>query len=321
VVEGGRVLTTDAHGVTARDPLTGREAWHYTRSNARLCDATAVDGLVIAVFRTASRCDEAVALHAGTGVRAWYRNVNFTGDVQLASTDRIVLAWSPSGIATLDPTGNNTRWRHAASTGCRLVGADVGSTGVVVLQRCTDGNDSSNGLTVQLFDGFSGSSTWTADVGTAGAPARLVGADRLVDLVVGDRLHVLSPADGHALQDLTLPALPAGSSVTQESLQQTGVGDVALVWVRGALRALDQATGAQRWEVPATGLPSVSGAGVDGSPTVLTPEAGALVERSPADGTELGRSTLDADLPAGGRTSVVGPAVVYATADRVFGLR
>jgi outer membrane protein assembly factor BamB len=303
--------------VTALDPLTGQEAWHYTRANARLCDATAVNGLVIAVFRTAARCDEAVALHAGTGVRAWYRNVNFTGDAQLAGTDRIVLAWSPSGIATLDPTGNNTRWRHAAPAGCRLVGADVGSTGVVVLQRCTDGN----GLTVQLFDGFSGSSTWTADVDTAGAPARLVGADRLVDLVVGDRLHVLSPADGHTLQELALPALPAGSSVTREALQQTGAGDVVLVWVRGGLRALDQATGAQRWEVPAAGLPSVSGPAGDGSPTVLVPEAGALVERSPADGGELARSALDAELPAGGRTSAVGPAVVYATGDTVFGLR
>jgi outer membrane protein assembly factor BamB len=315
VVESGRVLTTDAHGLTLRNPLTGREAWHYTRANARLCDATAVNGLVIAVFRTASRCDEAVALHAGTGVRAWYRNVNFTGDSQLASTDRIVLAWSPSGIATLDPVGNNTRWRHAPPTGCRLVGADVGSTGVVVLQRCGDGD---GGLTVQLFDGFSGSSTWTADVDAAGAPARLAGADRQVDLVVGDRLHVLSPADGRTLQELPLPALPAGSPVTREPLQQTGVGDVALVWVRGSVRALDQATGAQRWQVPATGLPAPTG---DGAPAVLVPEAGALVTRSLADGTELGRSTLDADLPPGGRTSVVGPAVVYATGDTVLGLR
>jgi outer membrane protein assembly factor BamB len=172
-----------------------------------------------------------------------------------------------------------------------------------------------------MFDGFSGSSTWTADVDTAGAPARLTGADRLVDLVVGDRLHVLSPADGSTLQELALPALAAGSSVTRESLQQTGVGDVALVWARGSVRALDQATGAQRWQVPATGLPSVSGSAADGSPTVLVPEAGALVERSPANGAELGRSTLDADLPAGGRTSVVGPAVVYATEGTVLGLR
>jgi outer membrane protein assembly factor BamB len=315
-VETGRALTTDAHGLAMRDPLTGREAWHYTRSNAELCGATAVNGLVVAVFRTAGRCDEAVALHAGTGVRAWYRNVNFSEDVQLASTDGIVLAWSPSGIATLDPTGNNTRWRHAASTGCRLVGADVGSTGVAVLERCED----AGALQVELLDGFSGSSTWTRTVDTGDVPARLAGVDRLVDLVVGDRLQVLSPADGTPLQEIPLPAL-SGSSATREPLQQAGAADAALVWVRGTVYALDQTTGAPRWQVPATGLPSVAGTADSGSATVLVPEAGALVERSLADGTELGRSEVDADLPGGGRTSVVGPAVVYSTADRVIGLR
>jgi outer membrane protein assembly factor BamB len=315
VVEDGRVLTTGAHGLTMLDPLTGQEAWHYTRSNARLCDATAVAGLVIAVFRTADRCDEAVALRAGTGVRAWYRNVNFTGDVRLAGTDGIVLAWAPSGVATLDPTGNNIRWRHAAAAGCRLVGADVGSTGVVLLQRCA----ATGGLQVDLLDGFSGSPAWSTDVDTAGAPARLAGADRLVGLVVGDRLRVLSPTDGTLLQELTLPAPAAGTSATREPLQQAGAGDVALVWARGTVYALDQTTGVPRWQATATGLPAVGGAADDAS--VLVPEAGALIRRSLTDGTELGRSTLSGELPAGGRTAEVGPAVVYATADTVLGLR
>jgi outer membrane protein assembly factor BamB len=196
------------------------------------------------------------------------------------------------------------------------VGADVGSTGVVVLERCADAGE----LQAELLDGFTGSSTWTRTIDTGGAPARLAGVDRLVDLVVGDRLQVLSPADGTTLQELPLPALP-GSSATREPLQQAGAADLALVWVRGSVHALDQTTGAPRWQVPATGLPSVVGTTGTDSATVLVPEAGALVERSLADGTELGRSELDGDLPAGGRTSVVGPAVVYSTADTVLGLR
>ena len=75
VVESGRVLVGSAHGVRALDPATGEEAWHYTRANARLCGLTATNGVAVAVFRTADRCDEAVALDAGTGVRAWTRNV------------------------------------------------------------------------------------------------------------------------------------------------------------------------------------------------------------------------------------------------------
>jgi outer membrane protein assembly factor BamB len=319
VVESGRVLTTSATGVAMRDPLTGRESWHHTRANAQLCDATAVDGVVVAVFRTAGRCDEAVALRASTGVRVWYRNVDFRGDVQLSSTAGIVLAASPTGVATLDPTGNTLRWRHQSEAGCRLVGADVGSTGVVVLRRCDD----SAGLQVQLFDGFDGDPLWTRDVDTAGAVARLVGADRLVDVVVGDRLLVLSPADGTQLQQLDLPPLPTGVRAPSEPVQQAGMADVALVWVRGTVYALDGVTGSPRWQVPATALPSVSGtAGEDPAAAVVSvPEDGALVQRSLADGTERGRSAVEAELPPGGRTSVVGPAVVYATSDRVVGLR
>src|SRR3954447_19156846 len=57
VVASGRALVTDEHGVALLDPGTGEEAWHYRRSNAVLCDATAVDGVVIVAFRTTSRCN------------------------------------------------------------------------------------------------------------------------------------------------------------------------------------------------------------------------------------------------------------------------
>ena len=315
VVESGRVLTTGPHGVSLRDPLTGAEAWHHTRANARLCDATAVDGLVVAVFRTAGRCDEAVALRASTGERVGYRNVDFRGDAQLSSTTGIVLASSPTGVATLDSTVSTLRWGYHAPTGCRLVGTDVGSTGVVVLQRCTE----SPSLQVKLFDGFNGEPHWTRELDTGGQPARLAGADRLVDVVVGDRLLVLSPADGTQLQDLALPARPTADRSDPEPVQQAGMDDVALVWLRGTVHVLDQSTGAVRWSTAATGLPSVSGA-TGPEATVLVPEEGALVRRSLADGSERGRSSTGAALPAGGRTSVVGPAVVYATAGGVLGL-
>src|SRR5690242_10536000 len=75
VVESGRVILGSPHGVRALDVATGAEAWHYTRSNARLCGVTVTDGVAVAVFRTANRCDEGVALDAGTGVRRWTRNM------------------------------------------------------------------------------------------------------------------------------------------------------------------------------------------------------------------------------------------------------
>jgi outer membrane protein assembly factor BamB len=305
VVEGGRVLTTGPHGVVLRDPLTGAEAWHYTRANARLCDATAVDGAVVAVFRTAGRCDEAVALDAATGVRTWYRNVDFRGDARLSSSPGIVLASSPTGVATLDPVGNTLRWRYQSPVGCRLTGADVGTSGVVVLQRCAE----SEALQVRLLDGFDGDPLWTRDVDTGGATARLGGADRLVTVVVGDRLLVLAPGDGTQVQDLPLPARPAAGRAAAEPVQQAGTADVALVWVRGTVYALDAVTGAPRWAATAVGLPAVDG---PDATEVLVPEDGALVRRALADGAERDRSDTDVALPPGGRTSVVGPAVAYA---------
>jgi outer membrane protein assembly factor BamB len=320
VVASGRVLVTDQHGLAMLDATTGAESWHYRRSNATLCDATAVNGVVIAVFRTTSRCNEAVALTAATGVRDWYRNVKFRPDVDLASTDQILLASSPTGVVTLDPTGSNTRWRYAPPTGCRLVGSDVGSSGVVVLQRCSD----TEALQVTLLDGFGGGVIWTRDVDTAGSTARLAGVDRLVDVVIGDRVQVLAPTDGSLLDELPLPPLDAGQDVRTEALHQAGTDDVALLWARGTVYALDQSTGRPRWSAPALGLPSVTDPGEQtstGDTTVTVPEGDAFVQRSLTDGTETGRSTTADAVPAGGRVYVLGPVLVYATDDEVAGYR
>jgi outer membrane protein assembly factor BamB len=318
VVVSGRVLVTDEHGLAMLDPSTGQEAWHYSRSNATLCDATATNGVVIAVFRTTSRCNEAVGFTAATGVRAWYRSVRFRTDVDLTSTDQILLASSPTGIVTIDPTGNNTRWRYAPSSGCRIVDSDVGSSGVVVLQRCSG----AQALQVRLLDGFGGDIIWTREVDTGQDTARLAGSDRLVDVVIGDRVQVFSPTDGSLLTELALPALAAGQDVRREPLQQAGIGDVALLWARGTVYALDQTTGRPRWSLPALGLPSVGDTGKDAVATTVTvPEVGAFVQRALADGTEASRATTTDTLPAGGRTSVLGPVLVYATDDEVSGYR
>src|SRR3712207_1555957 len=137
---------------------------------------------------------------------------------------------------------------------------------------------------VVLLDGFGGDVLWTRDVDTAGQPARLAGNDRLVTVVSGDRAHVISPTDGTPLTELPLP--PGRQDADDEPLQQTGAADVALLWARGTVYALDPATGLPRWSQPALGLPAV---GEDNTLTV--PEDGAFVQRSLTDGTELGRST------------------------------
>ena len=308
VAQSGRVLVTDEHGLAMVDPATGEEAWHYRRSNATLCDATAVDGNVVAVFRGTGRCDEAVGLVAATGVRDWYRNVPFGPEVELTATERIVLASSSTGLDTIDPTGNTLRWHHDPAADCQVVGSAVGSAGVAVLQRCA------GALQVQLLDGFSGDVVWTRDVDTGADTARIAGADGLVDVVVGDRVLVLSPADGTTLTQLPLTS---GDDPLGEPLLQTATDDVTLLWARGTLHALDRTTGLPRWQLPARGLPATS---ADDEAVVTVPEDGAFVRRSAGDGTELARARVDT-VPTGGRTAVVGPVVVYSTPDEVLAHR
>jgi outer membrane protein assembly factor BamB len=310
VVQDGRVLVGSVHGVRALDPVTGEEAWHYTRANARMCGLTVTDGVAVAVFATADRCDEAVALDAGTGVRTWTRSVSLAGDAVLDSTAGIVLARNPTGLLTLDPTGDSIRWRYAAPEGCRLLGADAGSAGVAVLQRC--GSD----LQVRLLDGFAGTAHWTRDLSPAeGTDVRLLGADRSVTLLVGDEVQTLAGPDGSLLGRLPVPG---GTT----DVEQATVGPVSLVRVGGTVSAVDTASGAVLWEAAATGLPAASGAvdDADSPATTVLPDGEGFSSRDPATGAELARFAV-AGLPSGGFASAIGPVVVLRLDDRVVGYR
>jgi outer membrane protein assembly factor BamB len=308
VVEGGRVLVGSAHGVRALDPVTGEPAWHYTRSNARLCGLAVTDGLAVAVFRTEDRCDEAVGLDAGTGVRAWTRNVDFRADVTLSATDRIVLAHSPTGLVTLDPTGNNIRWRHVPPSGCELLGSDAGDAGVAVLQRC----EGSPVLQLRLLDGFDGAAHWTRELPLSdGEDARLLGADPLVGVRVGDEVQLLSAADG-----TLLTTLPTGDG----PVAQTAVAGAVLVLADGRLTAVDHTSAQRLWEAPGTGLPGEPVTDVAGVPVVAVPTTDGFTYREVATGVAQDTST-DAELPAGGTATAVGATVVLRLPDRVQAYR
>ncbi len=311
VVSEGRVLVGSEHGVRALDPVTGDQAWHYTRSNARMCGLTAGDGVAVAVFATRDRCDEAVALRAGTGVRAWTRSLSLAGDAVLDSTASIVLASNPTGVVTLDPRGSNVRWRHAPPAGCRLLGADAGSTGVVVLQRCAGDLP----VQVRLLDGFAGTPIWSRDLPVAeGAAVRLLGADGAVTVLVDDAVQTLAGSDGSELARLPAPA--------RSDVEQVTVGGVSLVRTGGTVSALDTTSGATLWAAPAVGLPVTAAGPEDAArpdPIVLPDEQG-FSFRDPVTGAELGRSAVSG-LPPSGTASVIGPVVVLRLDDRVLGHR
>jgi PQQ-like domain len=309
VVQGGRVIVGSRHGMIALDPATGREVWHYTRSNARMCGLAATDGVAVAVFSEGGLCDQAVALRADTGVRAWNRNVDFLPSARLVATAGHVLAVAPTGVVDLDPLGDNIRWRYHAPRHCRLLDARPGSTGTAVLRSCPGAP-----TRLLLLDGVAGQQHWGHDVAAAGTDTRLAGADWVVTAVIGDELRVYSANDGTQLHAVPLPA--GGASVPPAEL---AAGGSVVVWARGTAFFLDRTSGAVRWQGPALGRPGVQLGGKT-EPGVVVPEAGAFVVRDPDSGAERGRSSVSG-VPPGGTVSVLGPTVVYRLADRVLGYR
>jgi outer membrane protein assembly factor BamB len=306
VVESGRVLVTDGHGVRALDPLTGEEAWHYTRSNARLCDAAVTSGVAVAVFRTEDRCDEAVALDADTGVRDWTRSVSFGGDVVLESTDSIVLAVAAGSLVTLDPNNDNIRWRYEAPDRCRLLDAEAGDAGIVLLQRCSG----APAVQLRLLDGFEGDPRWSRDLPAAtDDEVRLLGADRTVGVVVGDEVQLLAGADGAPLR--TVPVA--------DDAQMTSVGVAVLLLVDGNLQAFEPTSGELLWEAAARGLPGtplVPKQG-DGAGTVWVPDESGFVPRDALTGEQRGEPSSADGLAPGGLATALGPVVVHQLDDEV----
>jgi outer membrane protein assembly factor BamB len=310
VVESGRILVASEHGVRALDPRTGAEAWHYSRSNAQLCDVAVTSGVAVAVFRTEDRCDEAVALDADTGVRQWTRNVSFAGEVVLESTDSIVLAVAEKSLVTLDPVNNNIRWRYEAPERCRLLDAEAGDAGIVLMQRCSG----SPAVQLRLLDGFEGSARWSRDLpAVTDEEVRLLGADRVVGVESGGDVQLLGGADGAPLR--TLP--------TADDAQMTSVGVAVLLRLDGILRAYDPASAELLWETPAHGLPTAPPAPKDGdgAGVLMIPEASGFVPRDALTGERRGEPSAADDVLSGGLATAVGPVVVHQLGDEVVAYR
>jgi hypothetical protein len=237
--------------------------------------------------------------------------------VRLSSTDQLALAASRNRAVVLDPTGNGYRWTSRPPEGCEILDAAVGDLGVGLLQRC----DRAGPVTLRLLDGFEGGEHWSREVAaTPGATVRLAGVDGLVAVVAEDRLAVHEPEGGDVLQTHDLP--PAGDEAS-EALHQAPVASLTLVWARGTLRALDTASGEERWTAPAAGLPATPEVSqvVPGAAELLVPDEDGFVRRDVATGREVSRVPVEGGLAEGGRLEVVGPVVVHRLPDRVVAYR
>ena len=302
-VGDGSVIIGDRHGLRGLDPQTGDERWHYLRSTALLCDWTAQDAVVVAVFRTDDNCDEALALDAGTGERVWYRNVNLAAEMSLASTNQLTVASTDTGVTTFGTTSNGLRWRYHPPSDCRIADSLPGDTGVAVTLDCA-------GVTsLVLLDGFTGKQRWSGVLPPG--PARILTADGVVAVLGLDSTGALSVfgRDGATLVTLTESALVASTDV--EPAAQL-YGDRLAVFTGSTLVAVDTAGGGIAWVARAVTQPTLLGSGA------LVHDGSEFVELDLATGQVLRQIGVTGPVPAtGARLDRVGSAIVVGTADTV----
>lgn len=283
IVAAHTVIVSSARGIRGLDPITGVERWHYLRSTATMCDLTVLEDVVVAIFRTTGRCNEAVALEAGSGVRRWYRNVGFSDRLSLLGAGTAAVAATPGGIAVLDSVGDSIRWRYNPPQGCELSSVAVGTSGVVALESCETGT-----TWLAQFELYSGDQQWR--VAPPSGEVTVVGADGVVSLVADQQLLILGPRDGRILS--TMPTTVEPDEVGSANPMFTGeFGDraVPLIYLDGTLLAIEPANGAVLWSVAADGLPASNELGL------VVVEEGAFVTRDPLSGAELSRTVATAD--------------------------
>lgn len=302
-VEDGSVIVGGPHGLRGLDPRTGEERWHYLRSTALLCDWTAEDGVVVAVFRTADNCDEALALDAGTGARVWYRNVSLSTGVSLASTNQLTVASTDTGLTTFGTTSNGLRWRYDPPGDCRIADSLPGDTGVAVTLDCA------GATSLVLLDGFTGKQRWSGVLPPG--PARVLTADAAVAVLGLDSAGSLNVfgRDGEALVTIAEPALVASTDV-QPGAQL--YGDLLAVFTGTTLVGVDTAAGGIAWVSRAITQPTLIGFGVlvhDGTDFVeVNLDTGLVIRQIPVTGA----------VPATGATlDRAGAAIVVGTAESV----
>jgi outer membrane protein assembly factor BamB len=117
-VVDGELVVVSGHGLTVRDARTGRERWHYYRSQWSLLGWARTGQVLVAYLeRTGHRGNRLmVGLDAVSGTLLWRQR----GDVP-AATERTTLRWpAGAGVVIVTEDGRHTLYGRSATTGRRI---------------------------------------------------------------------------------------------------------------------------------------------------------------------------------------------------------
>jgi outer membrane protein assembly factor BamB len=306
-VEGPTAVATGADRVAGLDPATGRERWSYRRGNARLCDSTLRDGVVIALFAESHGCRDLIGLDAATGARRWTRTVEFTTEVVLSSGPSVAVTTGEDTMIAVDPGSGLNRWTYTAA-GCRLDPATAGRVAVATVAHCA-GEDR-----LVIHDPYADRKPWVAPQ-PAGTAPRVVGSDEEVSVLSrSGNSPELTGYVPRETEDNKQAATRAGSVrdarlayAAESPVASVAERQVVVLWTGQRVVAVDTRVRRVRWTAAASGPPLLA----EGQ--VLVVDAGGFTARPVLTGTPATRVPVTGGgPPAPAALSRVGRLVVVA---------
>ena len=312
-VEGPTAVATGADRVAGLDPATGRERWAYRRGNARLCDTTLQDGVVLALFAKSHGCRDLIGLDAATGSRRWTRTVEFTTDAVLTSGPSVAVTTGGDKMIAVDTGSGLNRWTWSAGSGCRLDPPTAGRVAVATVAHCA-GEDR-----LIVHDPYADRAPWVSPE-PAGSEPRVVAAEDEVARAQQGGRHAgagrLPAAGGRRTTSRRRPgparcATPGWRTRRAVRWPPSPTARSVALWTGQRLVAVDTRARRVRWTAAATGPPVV----VEGQ--VLTADAAGFTARPVLTGTPATRVPAAGGLPATAALSRIGRLVVAAGAGQL----
>lgn len=147
---GGVLVIETSSGAKGIDAVTGKKVWSYERTDVPVCARGYSDSRAFLAYGANGLCDEAIALEAGSGVRAWQRTIEADGPNSIAFGPNSVISVTTTQIIAYDQLNGFEQFTLDADDGGASSGSSDGqsSTGdcefaaasagpiVNVLQKC-----------------------------------------------------------------------------------------------------------------------------------------------------------------------------------------
>lgn len=294
---GGAIVIETSRGAEGRDAVTGERIWSYERTDLPVCARGYNQSRVFLGYGSGNQCDEAIALEAGSGKRAWQRTIESDGANSIAfGSNSIISVGAQKIIAydqldgferfTLEPndsvadTSSGTSSTPATSSSeCVFAAASAGPI-VNVLQKCraSKGNpwiyavraeDSNDGKARQVGNTVLGLTDPTL------IASFLNGAALVSD---GTSLYIVGGGRGELAQVSGVPM----TDTTSVSVLSDGGFD--LISTGTTVSRVAPTTSTPAWQVPTSSYPSLSNGQLatisDGMLRIYMVQNGALKSQS-----------------------------------------